>query len=206
MELIYINLLRVESRWFPFGPNWKQPSYLYACPFVDRRLWPVAWKVELTILYESKPPFRSLTPFIIPTQTYNYKNLTILHLAASCQLIEEEKHSISVPAEFRHLFVQASPASKQHWTWSFIRAMVLTLEQHQRPPEGSLKHRWLGPAPQSTESVVRGKAGELAFLSSSQVILMPPLRPISLELKENQIAYSWFILLSEENQEADWDS
>lgn len=151
--LIYTNLLRVESRWFPFGPKWKQPNYFYACPFVDRRLWPDAWKVQLIILYESKPPFRSLTPFIIPPQMCNYKNLTILHLAASCKWIEEEKYPISMPAELRHLFVQASPASKQHRTWRFIRSVVLRRKQQQKHWEGLLKRGLLGPAPQTAGSV-----------------------------------------------------
>lgn len=74
--------------------------------------WPAAWKVELTILYESKPPFRNLTPFIIPLQMHNHENLTTLHLAAIYTLLQEAKDLILLLTEVRYLFVQSSPASK----------------------------------------------------------------------------------------------
>lgn len=76
-----------------------------------------------------------------------------------------------MPAEFRHEFVQASPASKQHRTWRFIRSVVLKHKQQQKHPEGLLKCRLLGPAQHTAGSVGGGEAGKLASLSSASGML-----------------------------------
>ena len=67
---------------------------------------------------------------LLSFQMHDYKNVTALHGAAVYKLIEEAKHSISMLAEGRCLFVQARLASKHHWIWKIIRSVFLKLEQH----------------------------------------------------------------------------
>lgn len=74
IELININLLDEESRWFPFGPNRKQPNYFYARPFVDKRLL-VCCLESWTLLYESIPHSEAWHPFY-SFQMNDYRNLT----------------------------------------------------------------------------------------------------------------------------------
>lgn len=83
--------------------------------------WPAPWKIELTILYKSKPPFRSLTPFIILLQMRNYENLTTLHLAAIYMLLQEAKDLISLLAEVRYLSKAVLPQSISEYEESFYQ-------------------------------------------------------------------------------------